>query len=88
MAMVRMRQRDHELLKKLADTTGESMSDLLSRAVEDLRRKHFLTGLAEDFKRSKFVNAHGRKRARSAMLRDRTLYDPDWRLLRKNLDSS
>lgn len=48
-AMVRMRERDHELLKKLADTTGESMSDLLSRAVEDLRRKHFLSGLAEDF---------------------------------------
>ena len=48
-AMVRMRSQDHEVLRKLADATGESMSELLGRAVEDLRRKHFLYGMAEDF---------------------------------------
>ena len=48
-AMVRVRKRDHEILKELAEVTGESMSDLLGRAVEELRRKHFLSGLADDF---------------------------------------
>ena len=48
-AMVRVRKRDHEILKELAEVTGESMSDLISRAVEELRRKHFLYGLADDF---------------------------------------
>ena len=48
-AMVRMRTRDHEVLKELADVTGESMADLLGRAVEELRRQHFLHGLADDF---------------------------------------
>ena len=49
MAMVRMKSRDHEILKELAEVTGDSMSDLLGRAVEGLRRKHFLYGLADDF---------------------------------------
>ncbi len=48
-AMVRVRKRDHEILKELAEVTGESMSDLIGRAVEELRRKHFLYGLADDF---------------------------------------
>jgi len=48
-AMVRMKNRDHETLKELAEVTGESMSDLIGRAVEELRRKHFLYGLADDF---------------------------------------
>ncbi len=48
-AMVRVRKRDHEILKELAEVTGESMSDLLGRAVEELRRKHVLYGLADDF---------------------------------------
>ena len=45
----RGRKRDHDILKELAEVTGESMSDLLGRAVEELRRKHFLSGLADDF---------------------------------------
>lgn len=48
-AMVRVRKREHEILRELAEVTGESMSDLLGRAVEELRRKHFLSGLADDF---------------------------------------
>lgn len=48
-AMVRIKDRDHEILKELAEVTGDSMSDLLARAVEGLRRKHFLFGLADDF---------------------------------------
>ena len=48
-AMVRMKNRDHQILKERAEVTGDSMSDLLGRAVEGLRRKHFLSGLADDF---------------------------------------
>ena len=48
-AMVRIRNQDHEVLKELSEVTGESMTDLLARAVEELRRKEFLYGLASDF---------------------------------------
>lgn len=48
-AMVRIRSEDHEVLKALSQQTGESMSDLLSRAIEQYRRRHFLYGLASDF---------------------------------------
>lgn len=48
-AMVRIRDRDHDLLKQLSDATGESMTDVLAKAIEEYRRKHYLTGLAEDF---------------------------------------
>lgn len=47
--MVRIRTEDHEVLKELAEQTGQSMSDVLSRAIESYRRKHFLYGLAQDF---------------------------------------
>jgi len=47
--MVRMRTEDHVVLKELAGRTGESMSDILAKALDDYRRKHFLEGLADDF---------------------------------------
>ena len=47
--MVRIRSRDQKILRELAEATGESVSNLLSRAVEELRRVHFLRGLADDF---------------------------------------
>ena len=47
--MVRIRTEDHGVLKELAARTGESMSDVLSKALDDYRRKHFLEGLADDF---------------------------------------
>jgi predicted CopG family antitoxin len=46
---VRIYDDTHESLKQLADRTGEPMPELLSKAVEEYRRKHFLEGLAEDF---------------------------------------
>ncbi|HXV62741.1 MAG TPA: toxin-antitoxin system protein [Vicinamibacteria bacterium] len=38
------------MLKRLADSTGATMSDLISRAIEEFRRKHFLQGLSEDYR--------------------------------------
>jgi predicted CopG family antitoxin len=48
---VRIHDDTHESLKRLAEKTGEPMPELLSKAVEEYRRKHFLEGLAEDFAR-------------------------------------
>ncbi len=47
--MVRIRKEDHGVLKELAAQTGESMSDVLAKALDEYRRKHFLEGLADDF---------------------------------------
>jgi len=48
-AMVRIRDEDHEMVKELAERAGVSISEVVSRALEEYRRKHFLYGLAEDF---------------------------------------
>jgi len=47
--MVRIRDEDHEMVKQLAEGTGMSISEVVSRALEEYRRKHFLYGLADDF---------------------------------------
>jgi hypothetical protein len=47
--MVRIRDEDHEMAKELAEGAGMSISEVVSRALEEYRRKHFLYGLAEDF---------------------------------------
>jgi hypothetical protein len=47
--MVRIRDEDHQLVKELAEKEGTSISEVVGRAIEDYRRKHFLYGLAEDF---------------------------------------
>jgi predicted DNA-binding protein len=46
---VRIRQETHRSLKRLAEKTGEPMPEILTKAIEEYRRKHFLDGLAEDF---------------------------------------
>ncbi len=37
------------MVKQLAEGTGMSISEVVSRALEEYRRKHFLYGLADDF---------------------------------------
>ena len=37
------------MLKELAASTGESMSDILTKALDHYRRRYFLEGLADDF---------------------------------------
>ena len=46
---VRIRPETRDVLRELASQTGHSMPDLLDEAVEALRRRRFLEGLAEDF---------------------------------------
>jgi len=46
---VRIRKETHRSLKRLSDKTGEPMPEILTKAIEEYRRKHFLGGLAEDF---------------------------------------
>ena len=48
-AAVRIHDETHSTLKELARQTGEAMSDILAKAIEEYRRRHFLTGLAADF---------------------------------------
>jgi hypothetical protein len=47
--IVRIRPDTHAKLKQLAKAEGESMPDVLDRAVEAYRRQQFLQGLASDF---------------------------------------
>lgn len=37
------------MVKELAERAGMSISEVVSRALAEYRRKHFLYGLAEDF---------------------------------------
>lgn len=46
---VRIRQDTHRSLRELARRTGCSLPDVLEEAVETLRRRSFLQGLAADF---------------------------------------
>jgi predicted transcriptional regulator len=47
--IVRIRPDTHAKLKELAEQAGESMPNLLEKAVEAYRRQQFLEGLADDF---------------------------------------
>jgi hypothetical protein len=46
---VRVRNETREALRELSSHTGRSMPELLDQAVEELRRRSVLNGLAEDF---------------------------------------
>lgn len=48
---VRVRPETRAVLEELAESSGASVSELVERAVDDLRRRQFLEGLAEDFER-------------------------------------
>lgn len=46
---VRLQASTHRALKELSGHTGESMSEVLTKAIEEYRRKLFLAGLSNDF---------------------------------------
>jgi len=46
---VRIDAATHRTLQALRRQTGETTPEILRRALEEYRRKHFLDGLAEDF---------------------------------------
>ena len=48
-AMVRVDEPTHEILRELSQQYDESMSALISTAVEDLRRKKFMEAANEEY---------------------------------------
>ena len=48
-ATIRVRPETRAKLQSLAEETGASIPDLLEAAIDALRRRQFLTGLASDF---------------------------------------
>ena len=46
---VRIDPKAHAILREIASATDLSLTEVLSRAVEEYRRKVFLEGLAKDF---------------------------------------
>lgn len=46
---VRIPEDTHRSLREIATRTGQSMPQVLRQAVEELRRRSFLQGLAADF---------------------------------------
>jgi hypothetical protein len=46
---VRLRPKAHKALKAIARVTGESLPEILDRAIEDLRRKVYLEGIRADY---------------------------------------
>jgi hypothetical protein len=51
MSQVRVSENTHQLLKTLALSEGKPMQEILDRAVEAYRRRVFLDGLSEDYRR-------------------------------------
>lgn len=51
MSQVRVYENTHRILRGLSATQGKSMQEILDQAVEDYRRRMFLEGLNEDFRR-------------------------------------
>lgn len=47
---VRISPSTHQLLRSLASQAGESMQEVMEKAVEHYRRKAFLEGLDNDFR--------------------------------------
>ena len=48
---VRVKEETRAVLKELAQHSGQTIPEVVERAVDDLRRRRFLEGLAEDFER-------------------------------------
>ena len=46
---VRVSEGTHQILRSLAEQAGESMQEVVDKAVEHYRRKRFLEGLNNDF---------------------------------------
>lgn len=51
MSQVRISNNTHSILRSLSALEGAPMQEILDRAVEHYRRKTFLAGLSDDFRR-------------------------------------
>ncbi len=72
---VRLREDAHQSLKELARRTGEAMSDILAKAVEEYRRKVFLEGVAQDFATLRGDKAEWQEEQKERATWDATLGD-------------
>lgn len=67
---VRVSESTHQLLRSLATQAGESMQEVVEKAVEHYRRKAFLEGLSNDFR-----NLHEDAAAMEEERAERALWD-------------
>ncbi len=72
---VRISETTHQLLRSLASQAGESMQDVVEKAVEHYRRKAFLEGLNNDFRSLREDNGAWEEEEEERLLRDNTLQD-------------
>jgi predicted transcriptional regulator len=74
-ATVRINPRAHKTLRQLARQTGQSMPQILDRAIEEYRRRTFLEGLSEDFTRLRRDRAAWNEELKERAAWDATLAD-------------
>lgn len=72
---VRISESTHQLLRSLAKQAGESMQDVVEKAVEHYRRKAFLEGLNSDFRSLREDHAAWEEEEEERALWDNTLQD-------------
>jgi hypothetical protein len=72
---VRVSETTHAMLHALAAQSGESMQEVVEKAVEQYRRKAFLEGLSEDFRALGKDAEAWKEEAQERALWDQTLAD-------------
>jgi len=72
---VRVSETTHQLLRSLATQAGESMQEVVEKAVEHYRRKAFLEGLSSDFRNLREDKAAWEEDQEERALWDNTLQD-------------
>ena len=72
---VRISESTHQLLRSLADQAGESMQEVVEKAVEHYRRKAFLEGLSNDFRNLREDKVAWEEDQEEKALWDNTLQD-------------
>ncbi|MDQ3801440.1 MAG: type II toxin-antitoxin system VapB family antitoxin [Acidobacteriota bacterium] len=72
---VRISEATHQLLRSLASQAGESMQEVVEKAVEHYRRKAFLEGLNDDFRNLRENQAAWQDEEEERGLWDNTLQD-------------
>lgn len=72
---VRVSESTHQLLRSLATQAGESMQEVVEKAVEHYRRKAFLEGLNDDFRNLRKDSNAWEEEAEERALWDNTAQD-------------
>lgn len=72
---VRVSENTHQVLRSLASRAGESMQEIVEKAVEHYRRKAFLEGLSDDFRSLRENESTWKVEEEERALWDNTLQD-------------